>query len=163
MLFSAYFLLYRVSVVTLRRLLISVRSTSCATASSPPLRRGALRFWPTILRDDEFDDAALGSAAGADCDDDGMLSYRSNLSLSPRRRAVLATLLEIVYWWYVTVFLGSDGANVGVYTRRGTFSSCLTFLLFFCENEAPGALGIGLSSKALTLRCLCLPQNRETV
>ena len=54
-------------------------------------------FLPTILRDDEFDDAALGSAAGADCDDDGMLSYRSNLSLSPRRRAVLATLLEIVY------------------------------------------------------------------
>ena len=56
-----------------------------------------MRFLPTILRGDEFDDAALGSAAGADCDDDGMLSYRSNLSLSPRRRAVLATLLEIVY------------------------------------------------------------------
>ena len=32
-------------------------------------------FLPTMLRDDEFDDAALalGSAAGADCDSDGML------------------------------------------------------------------------------------------
>ena len=32
-------------------------------------------FLPTMLRDDEFDDAALalGSAAGADCDSDGVL------------------------------------------------------------------------------------------
>ena len=96
------FVLYRVSVVTLRRLLISVRSTSCATASSPPLRRGALRFLPTILRGDEFDDAALGSAAGAGCDDDGMLSYCSNLSLtrSPRRRSRNS---YTEYLWYVTV------------------------------------------------------------
>ena len=61
------------------------------------------------------------------------------------------------------VFLGSDGANVGVYTRRGTFSSCLTFFLFFRENEAQGALGTELSSEALTLRCSRVPPNRETV
>ena len=69
MLFSAYFLLYRLSVVTFRRLLISVRSTSCATASSPPLRRGALRFLPVILPDEDSDEdsddaaSALGAAA----------------------------------------------------------------------------------------------------
>ena len=64
MLISAYFLLYRLSVVTFRRLLISVRSTSCSTASSPPLRRGALRFLP-VIRDANPDDAesALGAAA----------------------------------------------------------------------------------------------------
>ena len=64
MLFSAYFLLYRLSVVTFRRLRISVRSTSCSTASSPPLRHGALRFLP-VIRDEDPDDAksALGVAA----------------------------------------------------------------------------------------------------
>ena len=61
MLFSAYFLLYRLSVVTFRRLRISVRSTSCSTASSPPLRHGAL----PVIRDEDPDDAksALGVAA----------------------------------------------------------------------------------------------------
>ena len=65
MLFSAYFLLYRLSVVTFRRLLISVRSTSCATASSPPLRRGALRFLP-VIRDEDPDDAESASGAAAE-------------------------------------------------------------------------------------------------
>ena len=99
MLFSAYFLLYRLAVVTFRRLLISVRSTSCATASSPPLRRGALRFLPVIrdanpddaetalgaaaepviLRDEDSDDAAsaLGAAAEADGDSDDTRALRS--------------------------------------------------------------------------------------
>ena len=43
-LLAAYSLLYRFCVVTLRRLLISVMSTSCASGSSPPLRRGALLY-----------------------------------------------------------------------------------------------------------------------
>ena len=69
MLFSAYFLLYRLAVVTFRRLLISVRSTSCATASSPPLRRGALRFLP-VIRDEDPDDAESALGAGSEPGDE---------------------------------------------------------------------------------------------
>ena len=60
-----------------------MRSTSCSSGSSPPLRRGALRFLLAILRDEDSDDAALisddaalilGSAAEADNVDDDMRS-----------------------------------------------------------------------------------------
>ena len=54
-------------------------------------------FLPTMLRDDEFDDAALalGSAAGADCDSDGMLF--PTVAILVLVLLLASTLLEIVY------------------------------------------------------------------
>ena len=70
-----------------------MRSTSCASASSSSLQRGALRFLPVILRDGDSNAAALilGSAAEADDGGDGI---SLNLSLCPRRDCLLATLSE---------------------------------------------------------------------
>ena len=59
-----------------------MRSTSCSSGSSPPLRRGALRFLPLILRNEGSDDAALilGSAAEAGDGDDDDDDYDDMLS-----------------------------------------------------------------------------------